>query len=171
MAEILLLYRLIILYLLAKANLPLSNTQITSFMLDMEYTSYFRIQQSFMDLMSSDLITAESTHNNTLYQITDEGRRTLDFFQDKISGSIKRDVTLYLESNHYELKNEAYVNADFYRTGKGTYAAHCQIKSSDRPILELTLDVSTAEQAEAICQNWNAQHIEVYTSLMDLLLQ
>ena len=35
------LYKLMILYMLSKVNFPLSNTQLSSFMLDKQYTDYF----------------------------------------------------------------------------------------------------------------------------------
>lgn len=171
MAELRLLYRLIILQMLDRSSVPLSNTTITGFMLDQEYTTYFTIQQSFMDLLNADLITAESTHNNTLYHITEEGAETLSFFSDKISDSIKRDIAQYLDSNHVELATEASVTADYYKSPEGRYSARCQVFSGANAIVDLTLEVSSKEQAEAICRNWQSQHIEVYTSLMDLLLQ
>ena len=123
-----------------------------------------------MDLLKADLIFAESTHNNTLYHITEEGEQTLLFFADKISDSIKRDITQYLDSNHVELTTEASVTADYYKTSNGRYCARCQIYSGSRAIVDLTLEVSTKEQAAAICRNWQTQHVEAYTSLMELLL-
>ena len=38
------LYKLMILYMLSKVNFPLSNVQISTFMLDNEYTLHFRKQ-------------------------------------------------------------------------------------------------------------------------------
>ena len=46
MAEGLTLYKLIILYMLRKVNFPLTNTQITSFMLEKNYTDYFHVQEA-----------------------------------------------------------------------------------------------------------------------------
>ena len=40
------LYKMIILYMLKKVTFPLSNSQITNFLLDHEYTTYFHIQQT-----------------------------------------------------------------------------------------------------------------------------
>ena len=41
MNETLTLYKLMILYLLKKVDFPLATTQISDFMLGMEYTNYF----------------------------------------------------------------------------------------------------------------------------------
>ncbi len=171
MTELRMLYRLIILQMLHRAGIPLSNTNITGFMLEKEYTTYFSIQQSFMDLLNANLITAESTHNNTLYYITDEGEQTLALFNDRISDSIKHDIAQFLDSNHIELATEASVTADYYKSPGGHYCARCQVYSGTRAIVDLTLEVASKEQAEAICRNWQTQHVDVYTNLMDLLLR
>lgn len=45
MAEPFTIYKLTILYMLDKAGFPLSNTQISNFFLEKEYTDYFRVQE------------------------------------------------------------------------------------------------------------------------------
>ena len=39
------LYKLMALYMLNKVNFPLTNSQLTQFFLDKEYTTYFTLQQ------------------------------------------------------------------------------------------------------------------------------
>ena len=50
MAEPLTLYKLIILYMLKKVAFPLTNAQISEFVLDQEYTTYFTLQQAISEL-------------------------------------------------------------------------------------------------------------------------
>ena len=50
MAEAFTLYKLIILYMLDKVDFPLTNSQISEFVLDKGYTDYFKLQQSRMIL-------------------------------------------------------------------------------------------------------------------------
>ena len=60
MAEALTQYKLLVLYMLDHVDFPLTNTQISNFVLDKEYTTYFTIQQTISELISSELIrTAE----------------------------------------------------------------------------------------------------------------
>ena len=44
------LYKLIILYMLQNVNFPLSNTQISDFILEKEYTNYFHLQEALSEL-------------------------------------------------------------------------------------------------------------------------
>ena len=85
MAEPFTIYKLTILYMLDKAGFPLSNTQISNFFLEKEYTDYFRVQEVIGDLVNADLINFESTHSNTQYTLTAAGKETLGFFKDKIT--------------------------------------------------------------------------------------
>ena len=95
MAEPFTIYKLTILNMLDKAGFPLTNTQLTRFFLDLEYTDYFRVQQVIGDLVDADLIRAESTHSNTQYHITAAGKETLGFFKDKITDAIETDIYKY----------------------------------------------------------------------------
>ena len=96
MTELDTMYRVMILYMLNLVEYPLTNTQITNFVLEKEYTNYFTVQEAITSLLQTDLITAESTHNNTRYHLTDYGRQTLDFFHTskKISVLIFRLIIL-----------------------------------------------------------------------------
>ena len=66
MAEPITIYKLTILNMLDKVDFPLTNTQISNFFLEQDYTDYFRVQQVLSDLEDASLIHAESTHSNTL---------------------------------------------------------------------------------------------------------
>ena len=146
MAEPFTIYKLTILYMLSKAGFPLTNTQISNFFLSEEYTDYFRVQEVLGDLVDTNLIVAESTHSNTQYTLTAAGKETLGFFKDKINDGIEADIMKFFEENKLEFRQE-------------------------NSIIDLTLSVTTKEQAEAICNNWKNQNEDVYAYLMDMLLK
>lgn len=171
MAEALTQYKLLVLYMLDHVDFPLTNTQISNFVLDKDYTTYFTIQQVISELINAGLIRTESTHNNTHYYITPAGQETLSYFPDKISPAIKTDVLSYFAENRMELKQEISIIADYYKTTSQEFAARCQIREKDRPLIDLTIAVKTKEQAEAVCSNWQKQNEEVYGYLMDLLMK
>ena len=53
------LYKLMILYMLDHVNFPLTNSQLTDFFLDHEYTTYFTLQQALngtFDILIEDVI-------------------------------------------------------------------------------------------------------------------
>ena len=171
MAEPFTIYKLTILNMLDKVDFPLSNTQLTNFFLELEYTDYFRVQQVISDLLDAELIRTESTHNNTHYYITAAGKETLNLLKDKISDAIELDINNYFAQNKLELRNDNSIIADYYRTPNRDFAVRCQYRKKDTNLIDLTLSVTTKEQAEAICNNWKKQNEDVYTYLMDILMK
>ena len=165
------IYKMTILTMLNHVEFPLSNTQISNFFLEQDYTDYFTVQQAISSLLDSELIRPESTRGNTQYHITASGRETLRFFQDKITPAIQKDMLVYFEKNKMALKNENSVLADFYKSSFLGYDARCQIKENNVSVVDLTIHVSTKEQAEAVCKNWQKQNADIFAYLMDSLIQ
>ena len=56
------LYKLMILYMLSKVNFPLSNTQLSSFMLDKQYTDYFTFQETINSLALLEATRIRAAH-------------------------------------------------------------------------------------------------------------
>lgn len=98
------IYKMTVLTMLDKVDFPLSNTQLSNFFLEQNYTDYFTVQQVISGLLDSELIRFESTHNNTQYHITPLGKETLKYFADKITPAIEADITAYFEKNKMQLK-------------------------------------------------------------------
>ena len=171
MAEPFTIYKLTILYMLDKAGFPLSNSQISNFFLEQEYTDYFRVRELIGNLVNSNLIQAQTTHANTQYTLTVAGKETLGFFKDKITDGIEQDIKQFFERNQMEFRLENSVTADYYKTTNQKYEVRCRVRSDGNTIIDLTLSVKSKEQAEAICDHWKSQSDEVYAYLMDTLLK
>lgn len=171
MLELDIMYRIMVLYMLNIVEYPLTNTQITNFVLENDYTNYFTIQEAITALSDAQLIVAQSTHNNTRYHLTEEGRQTLTFFQDKISDAIKEDIRHYCQTHDFDLRQETFIYADYYKTTDHRYAVRCRIQEEHTDIVDLTLHVQNRMQAEAVCRNWKKSNLDVYEILMDTLIK
>lgn len=164
------LYKLIILYMLGKVNFPLTNAQVSNFILEKEYTNYFTIQQAISELIDAELIRTETIRNSTHYRINQAGEETLEFFGNKISDAIKSDIDEYLNKNEYELRDEVSTIADYYEEKKDEYIVRCQVKENGSPIIDLSISVPSEEEAVSICNNWKAKSQEVYAYIMKTLM-
>ncbi|HIU75267.1 MAG TPA: DUF4364 family protein [Candidatus Pelethocola excrementipullorum] len=165
------LYKLIILYMLNKVSFPLTNAQISEFVLDAGYTNYFHLQQAISELSDSNLVTTETIRNTTYYNMTEDGQETLDFFGKEISEDIRNEIDSYLKTNAYEMRNEASTVADYYKTTSQEYEVRCQVKERTGKLIELTLTVPTEDAAKAICYQWPEKSQEIYAYLMKVLLK
>ena len=170
MSDTLTLYKLILLYMLDKVSFPMSNGQLSEFMLDKEYTDYFTVQTALSELVEASFLHLKTVRNTSLYSITDEGERTLEFFGKKISSQIREEIDAFLAEHSYELRNDISMPADYYETSSGEYAARCRVLEKDSVLIALTRTVPVREQAEAICGHWRDKSQEIYASLMKALL-
>ena len=163
------LYKMIILYMLKKVTFPLSNSQITNFLLDHEYTTYFHIQQTIHDLMDTHLILERKQGNSICYEITPEGQKTLSYFEKNMSDSIRLEVDSYILEKGYEMRNENSITAEYYRTPEQEYTVQLGVLEKNAPLIQLKITVPTEEMAKNRCHNWPKRSQEIYASVMTSL--
>ena len=156
--------------MLDKVDFPLTTSQISEFILDKGYTSYFRLQETLSELAGSGLLEVETTHNRTLYHLTESGAETIHFFSKKISPAIQKDIDEFLREKQYDLKEEAAVKSDYYLNTNREYEVRCQIVENGYSLIDLKLTVPTEKEAEAIAGSWNRQSQEIYALLLSKLL-
>ena len=165
------LYKLMILYMLNKVNFPLTNTQISDFMLGKDYTNYFSLQEALSDLQDLEYIQNENFRNVTQYKITKSGSSTVLLLDDQIPSAIKDDIILFLKSNKYELKNEVGTTANYLKNSSRDFTVHCQVKEGKSNLVEININVPMEEQANVMCENWKGCSQEIYEFIMKKLLQ
>lgn len=117
--EPLTLYKLIVLYLLNKVSFPLTMAQVSDLILEKEYTSYLTLQQVINELAQAGLITAKTLVNRTHLQITEEGRNTLSYFENRISDAIKTDIGEYLKKMNWKCATNLRSRATTIRLSTG----------------------------------------------------
>ena len=169
MADLHTMYRVMILYMLNQVEYPLTNTQITNFILEKEYTSYLTLQQVINELAQAGLITAKTLVNRTHLQITEEGRNTLSYFENRISDAIKTDIGEYLKKNELEMRNESSIQSNYYKAVNGEFETELTAVDKDVNLVTIRLTVPTEELAISICENWQKNNREIYQYLTTAL--
>lgn len=164
------LYKLIILYMLDHANFSLTNAQISDFILEMNYTNYFIIQQAISELDENAFITTETIRNSSHLHITPEGHEVLGYCMDEVSDAIKNDINKYLREHQSEIREEVCVLADYYEEKKDVYVSRCIVKDGGSNAIELNLSVASEEEANTICNKWKEKSQEIYAYLIQQLL-
>lgn len=160
------LYKLIVLYMLNRVSFPLTTAQISDFILGKEYTNFLTLQQVINELTDASMISSQTIRNRTHLAITEEGRETLNFFQNRISDAIKTDINTYFRENEFALRNEVSVLGDYYKSTSGEYEAHLVAKDRGIKLVDITLSVPTEELATSICDNWQNKNQEIYQYLI-----
>ncbi len=167
--EGLMLYKLIILYMLDRIDeYTLTNSRITSFILDKGYTNLFNIHESLSELIDEGFISVSTIRNTQHYKITNLGEEALLYFENRISNPIKQEILDYFKQEKINLKNESEIYADFYYDNQ-EYTVQCVIKERRETLIDLKLNVPSKALARSICDNWRAKSTEVYQYLINEL--
>ena len=165
MAEPFTTYKLIVLYMAKHSKETLTNSQISEFILDRDYTDYFQLQKVLSELVETELLRKRTISNSSYYEITEEGKKTLSYFEKELSGEIKNEVKDYLQRQERIL-----TPADYYTTPQGNYAVRCQIIEKGTTVLDLTLAAPGREAAQAMCHSWAKKSQDIYGMLMGELI-
>lgn len=164
------LYKLIVLYILNQVTFPLSTAQISDLVLEKEYTGFLTLQQAIHELTQAGLVRADSMLNRTLLQLTDEGRKTLSYFENRISHAIRNEIRDYLKEHKLEMRNESSIRGNYYKTTNGEFEVSLEAVDKDVTLVAIRLSVPTEELAVSACGNWQKRNQEIYRYLTSELL-
>ena len=78
MAEPFTTYKLIVLYMAKHAKETLTNSQISEFILDREYTDYFQLQKVLSELTETELLRKRTISNSSYYELTEENEKIIN---------------------------------------------------------------------------------------------
>ncbi|MCR5100164.1 MAG: DUF4364 family protein [Butyrivibrio sp.] len=164
------LYKMIVLYMLNKADGQLTRSQIYDFVLEKEYTDFITLQGVFAELSDSKLIREMTMGNRTYLELTEEGTQTLEFFQDRINTVIINEINEFFKQNGMRMKNELSIMADYNRTGEKEYTSHLIARENNKILVDMQLTSWSEETAQKICDNWKEKNQDVYQYLINTLL-
>jgi len=160
--ELFTLYKLMILYMLDRVNFPITNAQISGFLVEKDYTDFLTLQRALNELTETGMMNAQTIRNRTHLAITNEGRETLRYFENRINEAIRKEIENYLKENGHTLRNEVSVLASYTQNTNGEYDARLIAQDRGVSLIDLTLTVPTKKIAENVCDNWQKKNQEIY---------
>ncbi len=164
------LTKLIVLYMLDKVDFPITKAQIYDFILERSYANYFTLTQATFELTEDGFITSDSTHSSTYLSLTDKGRDTLTFFQNRISEGIKSDINKFFEDNRMEITNRMSIMTNYYRTSAGDYVAELIAREKSEDLINIRINMPTEESAQTVCDHWRDKSSDIYSYILENLL-
>ncbi len=163
--------KLIVLHILDKIEMPLTNTQITNIVLENNIINYFALQESLAELTQSDLVKLEETEQKVTFQPSEIGLKTINMFQNKIPNSVRTTLTEYIVKNKDRIKKESEIQADFSKKNEHEYIVNLRAIENDIVIIDLKLSVVSVKQAKFICEKWKSSSGKIYGQIMDTLIK
>ena len=160
----------LLLYLLDKINKPIENTAFYKLVLTFEDMNYFYFQQFLLDLMENKyILKGLSDKNETIYELTSEGKQAIKLVQDLIPGFIRFQIDNNFKEDLHSIENECAITAEFIPESENSYNVICKIVENNRIIFEVTTFAGSREQAKNIIQNWKKNAETIYPEILKLL--
>lgn len=163
--------KLLLLYLLDKMGMRLSEAQLMEITNQEELMDYFDLHAGLAELTSNHLLEQSKAVNGTFYEITDIGRSTLEFFQKEVPYSKRQKLAEYADLHRDALRLESQLFAEYLRIGDHQYRVTLKILENDVSVFELSFFAFTKEEADKFVKSWRKNAMEVYRKTFDNLLQ
>lgn len=162
--------KVLILYVLNTANKSLTNDVLYKLVLAATDMNYFYFQQFILDLIEAKYILSFQKEDQTLYQITDDGKRTLDLTLDILPGIIKLKADTNLKSILETSEEEHSIVAEFTPLSENHYTIVCKIVENNETVFEVKTFAGSREQAKQIVDNWRTNADTIYPKLLETLM-
>ena len=157
-------HKLIILHLLQKMGISLSNSEICQFLLEKNYMDYFSVQQYLAELESAGWLEKTREQNNTRYTLTDDGEEVINYFINRISDEVKNEINVYVHENSRRIRAEYAVTANYFPELNVDYLVKCSLcDDNGATLMEISVSVVSKAQAQQVCRNWR-KHVNQYYS-------
>ena len=163
--------KLILLYIFDKFDIPVSNQQITKFILEIRFMNYFLLQQFLNELNETKFLTSDTTEGKVLYKITRAGRQTLEYLSTHIPAGIKARIDNTFSAMRMNIRNETLVTADFIPESENKFIVTCKASEDSFPLIELNVTVGTKSDARNVCDNWKNHSEAIYSEIIDILIK
>jgi predicted transcriptional regulator len=164
-------HKLLILYILDKIKMDLTNSQITQVVLENEIINYFSLQQILSQLLESKFLIIYKDSNKEYYSLTQKGIEALEYFFSRIPESAIQKVDKYISSNKDSLLSDTQVKSSFVKQSDNEFIVNLRVIENQTNLIDLNLNVSSEKQAQHICNNWKNNASYMYAEVIKLLIK
>jgi DNA-binding PadR family transcriptional regulator len=162
--------KLVLLYLLEKMELPLSNSQITEYVRQAEFMDYITLCETLADMTDNGYLEKTVENNNTRYSITDEGQTALEYFEKHIPVNKRGMINSYVRESRQNIKKYYENTATFFPNAENNeFIVKCGLYEDERALMEFSISVDTRGQARKIQSNWKANANTLYGRIIEAL--
>lgn len=161
--------KLILLYIIDTLGIPVSNLQVTKLILDKKFMNYFLLQQFLNELQESGLLSTEIMDDKTMYNITQSGKQTLEYFSSHIPRGMKDSIKNSLAAIKINIKNETHITSDFVPESENEFIVTCKVREDDFALMEIKVTTGTKKDSRLICSNWEKHSQEIYSEIIESL--
>ena len=161
--------KVLILYTLNKINREITDTDLLKIISPINNINYFYFRDILIDLVESKLVGTYTKEEQNVYEITPEGKNSLELTIDMLPGIIKLKADNIFKQELFEIADEESISAEYIPESENDYTVKCKIVENNKTIFEVKIFAGSNEQARNISDNWRKNAKEIYPKIMNLL--
>lgn len=161
--------KLLILYIMNKMNVDLTNSQITQIVLETEVMNYFSFQQFLSELIESKFLNIYKEDDREYYRLTQRGLEMLEYFLPKVNDNSLK-INDYIKKNKERILSETEVKATFKKENEREFIVNLRVIENNSDLINLNVNVSSEKQAMLICKNWKNNASYIYAEIIQSLI-
>lgn len=161
--------KLVLLHIFMKMDYPLTNAEITDFVVSLDLMDYFTLQQYLVELVEGGLLENSKSESDFIYLITTKGVESLDYFKNRLPDGlllvINEGISNYKKRHILRTK----VSCSHSKLSDSEYIVDLSIMENELTLINLKLSVVSNRQAKEICERWENSSSEVYGTIIKML--
>ena len=159
--------KVLILYVLARVETPVTPQTIYELCYQDESLSYFDVQESIPQMVSTGHLEELP---ESRYVITQKGKVAEEITADSVAFTVRERARCAVERYNRELKREQFLHSDIIRREDGEYDVKLQLDDVRGRLMDLTLTAPTLQQARRLENGYRENADLLYQSVMIALL-
>lgn len=161
--------KVLILYTLNQINREITDTDLLKIISAVNNINYFYFRDILIDLVDSKLVGTYTKEDKTVYEITTEGKNSLELTIDLLPGLVKLKADNLLKNELITIADEEAVTAEYIPESENDYTVKCKIVENNKTVFEIKTFAGSNEQAKKIADNWRKNAKEIYPKMIELL--
>lgn len=161
--------KVLILYTLNKINRETTDTDLFKIVSAINNINYFYFRDILVDLVESKLVGTYTKEEQNVYEITTEGKSSLELTIDMLPGIVKLKADNLFKEQLITIADEESVSAEFIPESENDYTVKCKIVENNKTVFEVSTFAGSNEQAKKIADNWRKNAKQIYPQIMNLL--
>ncbi|KUK72329.1 MAG: Uncharacterized protein XD91_1385 [Clostridiales bacterium 38_11] len=163
--------KLKVLFIINTLNLPITNMDLTKFILENNYMDYFTLQEVVLELQEDGFVNLGQTEGKKSYTITVAGQEAINMFSDRIPKNFKLEITEILKTLQKEVKRNKNLFAHYYQRKDEDFTVILQAIEESIIIFNFSLNVPTEKLAKDIVAKWKKNPDKIYSEIINILMR
>ncbi len=165
-ASLILEQKILILFLVDKMEVPISDSKLTEFILESNYMNIFRLRECLHELEQANYIEKTTDNSTARYFITESGMQALDHFHKQVPTVIKNNIIKFVEENRSAIRRDYEITANIFPDNNGEILVRCGAYDNGVLLMELNVNVYSNRDARVICNNWKTNANSIFNTII-----